>query len=114
MNTRDDRALVGKVVELHLLSGKRFLGLVVDKDSDGLTLRCLPLKVLETAPAGGDIVGQLHSITGTKFFPYINVEYVDVGGEPVGFDTLFAPWFGGVPVVEFFRGETEMTQPERA
>ncbi|MBE7557981.1 hypothetical protein HS125_03135 [bacterium] len=94
--------MVGKVVEVHLLSGKRFLGLVVDKDSDGITMRCLPLKVLETSPCGGDIVGQLRSITGTKFFPYINIEYVDIGGEPVGFDALFAQWFRGTPLVEFF------------
>jgi hypothetical protein len=94
--------LVGRMVEIHLLNGKRFLGLVLDKDRDGITLRCLPLRVLESAPEGGDIAGQLRSMISTRFFPYINIEFVDVGGEPVGFDVLFAKWFGGGPIVDYF------------
>lgn len=111
MNAQGDHALVNRVVEVHLLSGKRFLGLVTDQDRDGLTLRCLPLKVLETTPEGADILGQLRSIVGLKFFPYINIEYVDIGGEPVGFDALFAKWFGGLKVADFFRLEADAGRP---
>jgi hypothetical protein len=96
------QSLTGKMVEIHLLNGNRFLGLVLEKDSDGLTMRCIPLKVLETAPEGGQITEQIRSIMGVKFFPYLNVEYVDIGGEPVGFDTLFAKWFRGRPLMDFF------------
>lgn len=96
------RALVGKMVEIHLLNGKRFLGKVRGQDDHGLTIYCIPLRVLETMPEGAKIQEQLADILHTLFFPWVNVEYVDIGGEPVGFDTLFADWFDHQPLEQFF------------
>ena len=97
-----DYDLVGKVVEIHLLNGKRFLGKVRRKDSDGVTLSCVSLDVLETLAQGEDVREQLRSMVSTLFFPFVNVEYLDIGGEPVGFDTLFASWLQGQPVEDVF------------
>ena len=97
-----DYDLVGKVVEIHLLNGKRFLGKVCRKEAEGVTLSCIPLQVLETVPEGVELRDQLRSMISTLFFPFVNVEYLDIGGEPVGFDTLFASWFQGQSVEELF------------
>lgn len=97
-----DYDLVGKIVEIHLLNGKRFLGKVRRKDPEGVTLSCLPLQVLETMPEGVELREELHSMVSTLFFPFVTVEYLDIGGEPVGFDTLFASWFQGQSVEELF------------
>ncbi len=97
-----DYDLIGKVVEIHLLNGKRFLGKVRRKDPEGVTLTCIPLQVLETLPEGGELQDELRSMVSTLFFPFVNVEYLDIGGEPVGFDTLFASWFQGQSAEELF------------
>lgn len=98
----DQSPLVHQMVEVHLLNGNRFLGMVRHVDDMGITVYCIPLKVLETLPEGSNIAEQLRSMLATLFFPFANVEYVDVGGEPVGFDALFASWFGGEKVSSFF------------
>ncbi len=87
--------LVGKMVEVHLLNSKRFLGKVRSRDRDGITLFCIPLSLIDTLPAGASIREQLPEILHTLFFPYVNIEYIDIGGEPVGFDTLFYHAFQG-------------------
>jgi hypothetical protein len=98
----DNSALLEKMVEVHLLNGKRFLGKVRHVDSMGITVYAIPLKVLETMPEGINIREQLRSMLATLFFPFVNIEYIDIGGEPVGFDALFASWFGGEPLESFF------------
>ncbi len=98
----DSGYLVSKMVEVHLQNGKRFLGKVKQQDVHGLTVYCIPLKVLETMPEGGRIQDQLKDMLHTLFFPWVGVEYVDIGGEPVGFDTLFDQWFGHEPLAQFF------------
>lgn len=98
----DSGYLVTKMVEVHLQNGKRFLGKVKQQDIHGLTVYCIPLKVLETMPEGGDMREQLKDMLHTLFFPWVAVEYVDIGGEPVGFDTLFAQWFEYEPLGQFF------------
>jgi hypothetical protein len=90
------------MVEVHLLNGKRFLGKVRGVDSTGVTVYAIPLKVLDTMPEGVNIREQLRSMLATLFFPFVNIEYIDIGGEPVGFDALFANWFGGEPLESFF------------
>ena len=97
-----DYDLIGKIVEIHLLNGKRFLGKVRRKEPEGIILSCIPLQVLETMPEGVELREQLGSMVSTLFFPFVNVEYLDIGGEPVGFDTLFASWFQGQSVEELF------------
>lgn len=97
-----DYDLVGKVVEIHLLNGKRFLGMVRRKDPEGITLSCVSLQVLETMPEGPGLQDQLKSMISTLFFPFVNVEYVDIGGEPLGFDTLLASWLQGLSVEHLF------------
>ncbi len=87
--------LVGKMVEIHLLNSKRFLGKVRCRDHDGITLYCIPLSLIDTLPAGASIREQLPEILHTLFFPYVNIEYIDIGGEPVGFDALFYHAFQG-------------------
>ncbi len=94
--------LVGKMVEVHLLNSKRFLGKVRHRDRDGITLYCIPLSLIDTLPAGASIREQLPEILHTLFFPYVNIEYIDIGGEPVGFDALFYHAFQGKKVEELF------------
>jgi hypothetical protein len=98
----ENSPLMNRMVEVHLLNGKRFLGKVRRVDQLGMTVYAIPLKVLETMPEGVNIREQLRSMLATLFFPFVNVEYVDIGGEPVGFDALFASWFGGEPLDSFF------------
>ncbi len=98
----DADPLVGKMVEVHLLNDKRFLGKVRHRDRDGITLYCIPLSMIDTLPAGASIAGQLSEVLHTLFFPYANIEYVDIGGEPVGFDTLFSHAFGGEKLETLF------------
>ena len=95
-------SLVGSLVEVHLLNGKRFLGKVKRQDRDGLTLYCIPLQVLDNTVDRGDLRDQLQHMLHTLFFPHVHIEYVDVGGEPVGFDELFAEWFGHEQLAQFF------------
>ncbi len=94
--------LVGKMVELHLLNGKRFLGKVRRRDRDGITLYCIPSSTIDTNPYGESLKSQLREILHTLFFPYVNIEYLDIGGEPVGFDTLFAQVFEGASLESLF------------
>jgi len=94
--------LVGKMVEVHLLNNKRFLGKVRRRDRDGITLYCIPLAMIDTNPQGASIKSQLKDILHTLFFPYVNIEYIDIGGEPVGFDTLFAQAFEGESLEDLF------------
>lgn len=94
--------MLGKLVEVHLLNGKRFLGRVTTREPDGITLYCIPLDALDTIPHGSDVRQQLKTMLHTLFFPYTNVEYVDIGGEPLGFDHLFVGWFGSESIESFF------------
>ena len=100
-----DGSLVGLVVEIHLLHGKRFLGKVLGQERDGLVVYCIPLKALETMPPSGDVRNDLKEMQQTLFFPWTGVEYIDIGGQPIGFDALYAGWFGGANVEHFFRTE---------
>ncbi len=97
-----DYELVGRVVEIHLLNGKRFLGKVRRTDAEGILLSCLPMQVMETLPDGTSLREQMGSMVSTLFFPWVNVEYIDVGGEPIGFETLFASWLQGLPIEDLF------------
>lgn len=101
-DTESSDPLVGKMVELHLLNGKRFLGKVRRRDRDGITLYCIPSSMIDTNPQGASLKSQLGEILHTLFFPYVNIEYLDIGGEPVGFDTLFAQVFEGAPLEGLF------------
>jgi hypothetical protein len=97
-----DDPLVGKMVEVHLLNDKRFLGKVRGRDRDGITLYCISLAMIDTLPQGSNLQSQLVDVLHTLFFPYVNIEYIDIGGEPVGFDTLFSQAFGGASLEELF------------
>jgi hypothetical protein len=90
------------MVEVHLLNDKRFLGKVRGRDRDGITLYCIPSAMIDTLPQGANLKSQLADILHTLFFPYVNIEYIDIGGEPVGFDTLFAQAFGGDCLEDLF------------
>lgn len=94
--------LLGKMVEIHLLNGNRFLGEITERDHDGVIVRCLPMRVMDTAPEGEDLADQMTQMLHTLFFPYVNIEYMDIGGEPLGFDVLFANFFGGRKLTELF------------
>ncbi len=95
-------SLVDQMVEIHLLNGKRFLGKVLSQERDGLVATCIPLKALETMPPGGDMTRELKEMRQTLFFPWTGVEYIDIGGHPIGFNTLYAGWFKGTRVEHFF------------
>lgn len=103
----DKSPLVEQMVEVHLVNGKRFLGKVKRVDETGIVVYCIPLKVLETMPEGTGIREQLRSILATLFFPFVNIEYLDIGGEPVGFGALFESWFRDEPIESFFEFERE-------
>ena len=79
-----------------------FLGMVRRKDRDGITLYCIPLAMIDTLPPGVSLKAQLKEILHTLFFPFANIEYIDIGGEPVGFDALFAQAFEGGSLVDLF------------
>lgn len=102
--------LVGRMVEVHLLNSKRFLGKVRSRDRDGITLYCIPLSLIDTLPAGASIREQLSEILHTLFFPYVNIEYIDIGGEPVGFDTLFYHAFQGERLEMLFEYSSVATE----
>lgn len=95
-------SLVGKMVEVHLLNGSRYLGKVKEIDSYGVTVFCVPLTMLEGMIESRSILEDLRSMRHTLFFPHTNIEYIDIGGEPLGFDHLFHSWFGNEPLDEFF------------
>lgn len=99
--------MIGKMVEVHLLNGKRFLGKITVKDNHGLILYCIPVKALETVPPGNSAYEQMREMLHTVFFPWQQIEYVDIGGEPIGFDSLYSSWFHGKPVADFFTKPTE-------
>lgn len=99
---QDKDALIGRMVEVHLLNDKRFLGKVRRCDRDGIILYCIPSAMIDTLPQGSNLKSQLAEILHTLFFPYVNIEYIDIGGEPVGFDTLFAQAFGGDSLEDLF------------
>lgn len=101
----NDYDLPGKICEIHLLNGKRFLGRVRRKDPEGVTMTCFPVQVIETLPEGVNIRDQLKTMVATLFFPFVNIEYLDIGGEPVGFDTLFASWLQGLSLEELFSSQ---------
>jgi len=94
--------LVGKMVEIHLLNDKRFLGKVRSQDRDGISVYCISLAMIDLHPQGASLKSQLGEILHTLFFPYVNIEYIDIGGEPVGFDKLFAQAFEGEPLEKLF------------
>ncbi len=99
--------MIGALVELHLLNGKRFLGKVTLKDREGLVLYCIPVKALESVPPGKDTHEQLREMVRTVFFPWQNIEYVDIGGEPIGFNAIYASWFHEESLEDFFARSTE-------
>ena len=94
--------MIGEMVEIHLLNGKRFLGKVTVKDRDGLILYCIPVKALECVPPGQGAIEQIREMIHTVFFPWQQIEYVDIGGEPIGYDAIYSSWFQGSPVANFF------------
>ncbi|HNT36909.1 MAG TPA: hypothetical protein PKH07_18110, partial [bacterium] len=98
-------SLVSKLVEVHLLNGNRFLGKVKEVDAYGVTVFCIPLTMLEGAVEARNILDDLRIMRHTLFFPHANIEYIDIGGEPLGFDHLFRTWFGSVPLDEFFKSD---------
>ncbi|MDP8244021.1 MAG: hypothetical protein P9L94_08080 [Candidatus Hinthialibacter antarcticus] len=101
--------MVGELVELHLLNGKRFLGKITVKDDQGVILYCVPVKAMESVPPGVGALDEMREMLHTVFFPWIQVEYVDIGGEPIGFDELYAPWFKDISIAEFFERSTHAT-----
>ncbi len=98
--------MIGEMVEVHLLNGKRFLGKIKVKDKEGLILYCIPVKALESVPPGKGAIEQIREMIHTVFFPYQQIEYVDIGGEPMGFDAIYASWFQGQPVSNYFEKNT--------
>lgn len=104
--------MIGEMVELNLLNGKRFLGKVTLKDDHGLTLYCIPIKGLESVPPGKDAIPTMREMMQTVYFPWQQVEYIDIGGEPIGYDDLYSSWFQGKTVAEFFEKAT-LSQQDR-
>ena len=95
-------SLTGLVVEVHLTGGKRFLGRIRRQNRDGVLLYGLPVRVLDTLTTEGDMREELLRIVSTIFIPYVGIEYIDVGGEPIGFDELYGTCFGGESLESFF------------
>jgi len=98
-------SIVGDLVEVHLLNGNRFLGKVKEVDPYGVTVFCIPLTMLEGVTEARNIIEDLRSVRHTLFFPHTNIEYIDIGGEPLGFDHLFRVWFGNEPLEDFFTSD---------
>jgi hypothetical protein len=101
--------MIGKMVELHLLNGKRFLGKVSCKDKEGVILYCVPVKALEGVAPGVGAYEQVREMLHTVFFPWTQVEYIDIGGEPIGFDHLYYGWFHDIKISDFFQKSSDLT-----
>lgn len=104
--------LLGKMVEVHHINGKRFLGKVTVKDEQGIILYCLPVKALESVPPGSGAIAELREMLHTLFFPWQQIEYLDIGGEPIGFDALYSSWFQEQTILSFFEKPTRDTFPQ--
>lgn len=102
MNERNSGDLAGRVVEVHLVGGKRFIGKVRRQIRDGVLLYGVPVRVLDSFTSNADMRDELNKILSTVFIPYVSIEYVDVGGEPIGFDALYSGWFGGQSLESYF------------
>ncbi|MDX9752673.1 MAG: hypothetical protein RBU29_01850 [bacterium] len=100
--------MIGTMVEVHLLNGKRFLGKVAEKDREGIILYGIPVKALESVPPGMSAPEQIREMLQTVFFPWEQVEYVDIGGEPVGFQDLYSSWFSSTLIEDFFTKITRL------
>ena len=98
--------MIGEMVEVHLVNGKRFLGKITQKDEQGLILYCISAKGIEGVPPGEGALAELREMTQTVFFPWIQIEYVDIGGEPVGFDAIYGSWFKETSIDQFFEKNT--------
>lgn len=97
--------MVGKLVEVSLKDGRSFLGVVRDKDSDGLTVFGVFTKYLEEEASyvkgrGGDLAESL--VCQTLFFPYANVDSVCIDDPPGQFEVFYGRHFSPRTVREFF------------
>ncbi len=95
--------MIGELVEIHLMNGKRFLGKIMQKDSEGVILYGIPVKALESVPPGTGALEQMREMLHTVFFAWQQIEYMDIGGEPIGFQALYASWFKEQSLVDFFQ-----------
>ncbi len=98
----DSTELTGHVVEVYLNGGKRFLGKIRRQSRDGILLYGLPMRVLDTLNTTTDMREELRRMLSTIFVPYVGIEYIDIGGEPIGFDDLYGTIFGGELLQDFF------------
>ena len=98
--------LVGEMVEVHLLTGKRFLGKITVQDDQGVILYCIPVIALESVSPGSGALDQMREMLHTLFFAWQQIEYIDIGGEPVGFDSLYSSWFQRQSISDFFKKPT--------
>ncbi|MGC9327086.1 MAG: hypothetical protein ACP5I1_05605 [Candidatus Hinthialibacter sp.] len=94
--------MINQLVEIHLLNGKRFFGKVMHKDSEGVILYGVPVKGLESITPGSKALEELREMLHTVFFAWQQVEYIDIGGEPVGFESLYSSWFKDQSLGDFF------------
>ncbi len=99
---QDNDCLVGNIVEVHITSGKRFFGRVRRQSRDGVLVYGVPVRVFDAAPTSVDMRDDLRRMLSTVFVPFVGIEYIDIGGEPIGFDRLYGPWFGGEALEIFF------------
>ncbi len=98
--------MIGEMVEVHLLNGKRFLGKIQNKDNHGIILFCVSVRGLESVPPGEGAFEELREMVQTVFFPWQQIEYIDIGGDPIGFETIYASWFKEISLSYFFEKTT--------
>ena len=95
--------LTGSVVEVHLNGGKRFLGRI-RRQTPRTAFCCSACRCgcwIRSLPES-DMREELRRIVSSVFVPYVGIEYIDVGGEPIGFNELYGTSFGGESLESFF------------
>jgi hypothetical protein len=73
-----------KIVEVHLRTGRNFFGKLVSKDRDGVIVFGVSSKAMneaDLAQTGLKIEEFLSEMLTTMFFPYANIEYIDISAK---------------------------------
>jgi len=98
----------GRIVEVFLKDGKSFLGKLVDKDRDGVTVYGLYTRHLREAISFArtnscDLADAV--IRQLAFFPYHNIDYINLDDGKGHFASLYGHLFHPYTIEEFFQLE---------
>jgi len=97
--------MIGAVVEVFLCNGRSFLGLTVEKDLSGITVRGADTRYIEEQVVfarGRGLSVRETLMLQTAFFPYARIDYVNVHTPLTSLEEAYGQWFAPDGVVGFF------------